>query len=152
MVKEACKLCSFGDFELQDEFDKRAQDYSPRALHEWLTSKGSDVTFANRTLYAHRKHIMHPQDRIVSAVEKRRMDHGVQPAKASHEEFLESLVSLGAAKIAEDPDAVTVDQALKAAKIQVDREKKGQTTNVLVQLFTEGAGEPTVIEGEVREI
>lgn len=149
-----CRFCDLNNFpsaQAQDLLDARVREYGLKRFNNWLKEQGMQTCSAH-TLYAHREHISHPQDRIVSAVEKRQREGGVQPARTTHEEFLQSLVSIGAAKIASDPDAVTVDQALKAAKIQSDNQKKGGGNQVLIQLFTSGGGnEPTIIEGEVAD-
>jgi hypothetical protein len=150
-----CRFCdskNWATADLQESADKRVNEWGYRRFNKWLVEEVGMESCSNKTFYAHREHIMHPQDRIVSAVEKRQREGGLQPAQTTHEEFLQSLVSIGAMKIAEDPEAVTVDQALKAAKIQSDNQKKGQGNNVLIQLFTGGGGEePTIIEGEVKE-
>lgn len=151
-----CKLCSVADPRMQDELDKRVGHrkangdyaYSAKAINEWLVGQGT-VSVARRTIYNHRRHVEHPQDRLVNAIAKRAREHGVQPAQTSHEEFLSSLVSLGQQRITDNPEEVTIDHALKAAKIQADKEKKGNTQNVLVQLFTNGGD---TIEGEAREV
>lgn len=153
--KGYCRFCDTSAFEspeLQDKFDARvAEGYGITRTNNWLRERGLQTTSVH-TLYAHREHIKHPQDRIVSAVEKRQREGGIQPARTSHEEFLQSLVSIGAAKVAADPESVTVDQALKAAKIQSDTKKKGGGNNILIQLFTEGAGDARIIEGEAEEL
>ena len=154
-VKGYCRFCDVKNFENvteQDTVDARIRDMGVGKFNEWARARGMKGT-SPHTFYAHRQHILNPQDRIVSAVEKRQREGGVQPARTTHDEFLQSLVSIGAAKVAADPDSVTVDQALKAAKIQADREKKGQGNQVLIQLFTGGAPSegPTIIEGEVSE-
>lgn len=154
-----CMLCALNDPIMQDELDRRAglkdengrNAYSWKKLNEWMESKGMK-TVARGTIDKHRKHVEHPRDRVVNAIAKRTMEHGVQPAQASHEEFLASLVSIGQQRISENPEEVTIDQALKAAQIQAQREKKGSTHNILVQLFTSGPDEATIIEGEATEV
>jgi GGDEF domain-containing protein len=153
-VKRYCRFCDVDNFESvvqQDNLDKRVGELGLKRFNEWLKQQGMP-TCGPSTFYKHRDHVTHPQDRIVSAVEKRQREGGVQPAQTTHEEFLESLVSIGAAKVSADPDAVTVDQALKAAKIVSDNAKKGGGTNILVQLFTDGGSEPTIIEGEATKV
>ena len=95
---------------------------------------------------------MHPKDRIVNAVEKRTLEHGVQPAQVSEDQFLDSLIKIGNAKIAADPDAVTVDQALKAVQIKKNAGQKKDGAQVLVAILTGTRDmEDQVIEGEVVE-
>ena len=149
-----CVLCAMRDLPLRDEFDKRAalytgtkNTYSGRKLQGWLNDRGFKGPAPN-TINKHREHVRNPADRFVTAVQKRQ--ENLPARQSSHEEFLQSIVSIGAERIAEHPEDVTIDQALKAANIQVQRDKKGQTVNVLVQLMTEGGGD--VIEGEVQEL
>jgi hypothetical protein len=155
-----CKLCSIADPVLQDEYDKRVgsmtgdkYDYTPARLNEWLENKGVELRANRQTVYIHRDHVKHPKDKIVSAVKKREIEHGVQPQQVSEEAFLDSLITIGQRKIEADPDAVTIDQALKATQI---KRQSGGATNaqaVLVQIMTGGPEEPTVeVEGEVRTI
>lgn len=155
-----CKLCSFEDPKLQDEFDRRCgkktgdrYDYTPKALNEWLAENTLDVQASRPTVYAHREHVKHPKDRLVSAVKKREMEHGSVPANVSEEQFLSTLIALGQKKAAENPDEVTIDQALKATQIKQNSKDKGNAQAVLVNIFTGGApAEPTIIEGEVKEV
>ena len=151
-----CVLCSIKDPRIQDEFDRRAalytgtaNTYSYKKLQEWLQERGLKAPSRN-TIDKHRKHVRNPQDRVVTAVARRQ---GRLPAQTSHEEFLNTLVAIGNERIANHPDDVTIDQALKAANIQAQREKKGETHNILVTLMTQGAPDgPTIIEGEGTEV
>lgn len=143
----------------QDEFDKRCRAlngkrpaYSSTALNEYLVVRGLDAV-ARQTITNHRKHVQHPQDKLVTEVEQSQRRAIQSRPETSHDEFLQALVDIGARRIMENPEDVTVDQALKAAKIQVDKEKKGQSNNVLVQLFTTTSEPPTVVvEGESQEV
>lgn len=160
-----CKLCSMQDPRDQDELDRRTglreegkYVYSPDKLNAWLEERG--ITEANgrtlkanrQTWYSHRNHVMHPRDRIVSAVAKRTLEHGVQPSQVSEDEFLDSLIKIGNSKIAADPDAVTIDQALKAVQIKKNAGARKDGHQTLVAIFT-GTREmsPDVFEGEVVE-
>lgn len=160
-----CKLCSMQDPEDQDELDKRTglkKDdryvYSPDRLNEWLAErgitdqKGQPLKANRQTWYSHRKHVMHPKDRIVSAIEKRTVEHGVQPAQVSEDQFLDSLIKIGNSKIAADPEAVTIDQALKAVQIKKNSGQKQDGQRTLIAIFT-GTREMSedIIEGEVVE-
>lgn len=159
-----CKLCSMQDPEDQDELDKRVglkKDdqyvYSPDRMNTWLAErgitdqKGSPLKANRQTWYSHRKHVMHPKDRIVSAVAKRTMEHGVQPATVSEDQFLDSLIKIGNQKIAADPDAVTIDQALKAVQIKKNAGTKKDAHQTLIAIFTGTRELDDTIEGEVVE-
>lgn len=160
-----CKLCSFSDPKLQDDFDRRtgklkpgkqvgddkAYEYSPPMLNEWLEERGIKPV-DRATVYRHRKHVMHPKDRLVNAVQKRERDHGTVPANVTEDTFLQSIVAVGAKKVAENPEEVTIDQALKAAQIRSNMQKKGTDINVLVNVMTSGDPQDVVIEGEATEV
>lgn len=147
-----CKLCSFDDPRLQDEFDKRVLDYTPKRLNEWLGGKLEGFKSVNRqTIYSHREHVRNPKDRMVSAVKKRTMEHGVQKQRVSEQEFLDAVVAMGQAKAQADPDSVTIDHALKAASLKLQSKQKGNAHQTLVAIFT-GNHSPETIEGEVREV
>lgn len=147
-----CKLCSLEPVELQDNFDKRVLDYTPKQLNEWLADRIEDHKPVNRqTVYSHRDHVRHPKDRMVRAVQKRAMEHGVQKQRVSEQEFLDAVVAIGEQKAAADPDSVTIDHALKAASLKMQSKQKGQAHQTLVAIFS-GNREPDVIEGEVTEV
>lgn len=157
-----CSLCSLVDVERQDDLDKRIGKrkprgtyvYSPNKINEWLVSK--DIQAVDRqVIYNHRKHVMHPNDRLVSAVQKREMEHGVQPMQVSEDDFLDSLITIGQRKIAADPDLVTIDQALKAVQVKKGSNKMGSGINVLVGIMTGGPKEHSddiVVEGVATEL
>lgn len=146
-----CKLCSFDDFKLQDEFDKRVLDYTPKEMNEWLVQHGTRAVDRN-TIYKHRDHVRNPKDRMVRAVQKRQLEHGVQPARVNEHEFLDAVIAMGQARAMADPEAVTIDQALKATQIKAQSKARGSAHNVLIQLFTgRMPAETTVIEGEYQE-
>jgi hypothetical protein len=155
-----CKLCAFEDPKVQDAFDKRVgakkgkrYEYSPDALNEWLREKGIGVSASRPTIYAHRKHVMHPNDRIVNAVQRRQAEHGSVPATVSEDEFVDAIIALGNRRAVENPDEVTIDHALKAAQLKANAKKKGNEQAVLVNIFTSGPStESTIVEGEVKTV
>jgi hypothetical protein len=154
-----CKLCSLEDPRLQDALDKRVglktgdrYEYTGNKVNAWLVEKGIDLSTSRPTLYAHREHVKHPKDRLVNAVQKREIEHGTVPATVTNEEFLNTLIAIGHRRAAANPDEVTIDQALKATQIKQNAKEKGNAQAVLVNIFTSGAQEPTIIEGEVREV
>ena len=155
-----CKLCSFDDPKLQDAFDKRVLDYSTPKLNEWLDSKGliqSDADGRKKlidrgTVYKHRDHVRDPKDRMVSAVAKRQLEHGSLPATVSEQEFLDAVIAMGHARAQANPEAVTIDHALKATQIKAQSKSQGSAHQMLVQIFTgRMPAEATVIEGEFHE-
>ena len=145
-----CKLCSFQDLEFQLQFDKRIDaGWSPSKLNEWLEQHGS-AKVDRGTVYSHREHVRNPRDRMVSAVAKRTAELGVMPAKVSEDEYLEAIIAAASVKVQSDPQAVTIDQGLKAAQIRSNMKSKGQDLNVLIAMFTGKVPDDT-IEGEFRD-
>jgi len=155
-----CTLCSVDDVNIQDGVDRRVgklkpngkYEYSATKVNEFLTSKGLRGV-DRQVVYNHRKHVMHPKDKLVSAVKKRDLERGPAPQQVSEDEFLDSLVNVGLRKVQSDPDSVTIDQALKAVQIKKNSGKMGSGIQVLVGLMTGGPRQPTddiVIEGEVK--
>jgi hypothetical protein len=149
-----CKLCSFDDPKVQDEFDKRVLDYTPKKLNAWLATKVAGHKPVSRgTIYSHREHVRAPEDRVVQASQRRDMVHGKQPRRTSESEFLDAVISLGHANALADPEAVTVDQALKATQIKQSAKAKGDAHQVLVQIMTGNyVASEGVIEGEAKEV
>ena len=154
-----CKLCSIEDPKMQDQFDRRtgakkgkSYEYTPADLNEWLAEKGLGIQASRPTVYEHRKHVMHPKDRLVQAVQKREIDHGSVPANVTDDEFTQTIIALGQRRALENPDEVTIDQALKATQIRQNRKDKGNAQAVLVNIFTGGPSGDPVIEGEVKEV
>lgn len=160
-----CKLCSISDPVLQDDFDRRVRlekknftgnpnhrfKYSADALREWLREHDLGAP-ALPTIYQHREHVAHPKDRLVSAVKKRELTGYTPRAKVGEEEFLDTIISLGHQRISQNPDEVTIDQALKATQIRANMKRQGQDVKQLVAIFTGGQPPPQdIIEGEVRE-
>lgn len=147
-----CKLCSFPDPKLQDEFDKRVLDYTPNQLNEWLVSHVDMKPVNRQTIYSHRNHVRNPKDRLVRAVDRRQMEHGSLPARVSEQQFLDAVIALGQARAMADPESVTIDHALKATQIKAQSKSQGNAHNVLIQLFTGRMPEGlNVIEGEYQE-
>lgn len=158
-------MCSISDPVVQDEFDRRVGlekknwtgnpnhrfQYSAESLKEWLDNHGIKRP-SSMTIYTHRDHVAHPKDKIVSAQKKRELT-GYRPrAKVGEDEFLDAIISIGNQRISENPDEVTIDQALKATQIRANMKRQGQDVKQLVAIFT--GGQPpaeTIIEGEVRE-
>ena len=147
-----CKLCSFDDPKLQDEFDKRVLDYTPKKLNDWLAGKVEGHKPVNRqTIYSHRDHVRHPKDRMVRAIQKRTMEHGVQKQRVSEQEFLDAVIAYGQANAEADPESITIDHALKASQLKMQSKQKGQAHQTLVAIFT-GNHDPDIIEGEAKEV
>lgn len=132
-----CVLCSFKDAGTQRQFDQKTGSmWTPRQLNQWLTEH--DLPNYNRqTFYSHRQHVLHPKDRMVSAVVKHERTVGTQPQKATDEQFLDSIISAGAQKVIDNPDDVTIDHAIRAVQVKAQAKAGGKDAlAVLVQFLT----------------
>lgn len=136
---------------MQDGLDKRVLDYTPRKLNDWLKTKIVNFKPISRvTFYNHRDHVRSPEDRVVQATQRRDIVHGKQPQRVSESEFLDAVIELGHMNALADPEAITVDQALKATQIKRQAAAKGDAHQTLVAIFTGNHNEPTIIEGETN--
>lgn len=97
------------------------------------------------TLIRHKRHVTDPKTTVVEEARKNPVIKRV-----SHDEFLQSLVDIGAAKAAANPDDVSLDQSIRAA--QTLSQKGGSQTNVLLILAQRMAPPALEIEGEWQEM
>ncbi len=149
-----CGPCSFYDPTIQKEVDSRIPTWSPEKLNDWLETRELP-TFNRQTWYKHRRHVMHPKDRVVTAVVKRELLHGTNPQTVSEDAFLDALVAIGNRKATENPDEVTIDHALRAVQIKQAAKSAGTGgMSILIAVLTDRTSAPqmSVIEGEVREV
>jgi hypothetical protein len=150
-----CKLCSLRDGLIQNQFDERTREgWTPKQLNVWISSKVENWQAVDReTVYKHRDHVKHPQDRIVNAVQRAEQRALQTVPQSSPDAFLDALVSLGHQKAIDNPEEVTIDHALRAAstlKQSKDNSKGG--LNVLIALITGNAARPVEIEGDYQDI
>ena len=101
------------------------------------------MTFAKRTFLKHKEHLQHP---LITDAEKSRRD-----APVSNRAVLEAIRDIGMKKALDDPDAVNVNHALRAAKILQDAEGKQETVLVLLAKAVQGPP-PELMEGEYKVI
>lgn len=158
-------MCMLTDPVVQDELDRRVgqmttmkngkpkYEYTPVMLNEWLATKlDLHVPISDPTIYAHRKHVLHPKDRVVSIAAKRAKEGRHLPQVTTEQGFLDSIIAMGHQKAMDDPEAVTIDHALKATQIKNQSKDKGNAQNVLVQIFTQGAPEDDIIDVTAQEV
>lgn len=143
-----CKLCAW---EHAPELDRGVrQGWNAAQAQEWAKKYG--YTFNRQTYYAHKPHALTPEQRIVQAAEQKKK--AVQIRRSSNQTFLEAVRDIGFTKAIEDPDSITIDQALKAASLLEQKERKGgDVINLLVSVST-GTYNPASVEiiGEAREV
>lgn len=148
-----CKLCDLEDGGVQNQLDDRVrQKWSPKQLNTWLTRQIPGwAGVSENTVYKHRNHVQHPQDKLVTAVRRAEQRAVTVAPRSSPDEFLDALVSIGMKKAVENPDDVTIDQALKAASIQKQAKAPANAgINILIALMT-GNAAPSV-EGEYVDV
>lgn len=144
----SCKLC---ESTLRDGINKLIEDgWNAKQVKEWTSPLG--LTFDRQTFYAHKEHITAP---IITAVEKARKDPAIKPK--TNREFLEMIRDLGAARAIENPDEVTIDQALNAVKVmEGKREGRESIAVLLAKVVTRELPSNTesaeVVVGEFREL
>lgn len=151
-----CKLCSFKDAKFQLSYDERTRaKWSPNQINEWAVKQGFEGAVASKeTIYNHRKHVMHPQDRMVTAVQRteNRTVATTEPV-SSPDVFLESLVAIGARRAVENPEEVSIDHALRAATALKQNKGAGSGINILIAAMTGMSNvSATVLDGEAVEV
>lgn len=151
-----CKLCSFKDARFQLSYDERTRaGWTPRNLNEWAEKSGQAGAVASKeTIYNHRKHVQHPKDRIVSAVQRTeaRTVATTKP-EASPDVFLEAIVSIGQQRAIDNPEEVTIDHALRAAQALKQSKSQSSGINILIAAMTGISDiQATVIDGEAVEV
>jgi len=156
-----CSLCALLDPKVQKGLTQLYREGRKTPLiNDWLEANVGK-RWDRRVITAHGKdHISHPRDRIVSAVE-RRQSQGTLPANVSEDDFQRAVVAAAHQRLLDEPDAITIDQGLKAAAaMQAAKQSRQSGINVLVMTLTRGldstpmllrSGEDA-IEGEVVEI
>lgn len=151
-------MCSLADH-LQKPLAKLyAEGQKSTAINTWLENNAGR-TVNRRTIYAHREHVKHPKDRLVTAVRKRQ-SQALTPASSSEEELLDTLVAIGNQRAKDDPDAITMDQVLKAVGLkQQSRQSKQGGIAILVATLTRPLEAPLslalpegIIDGEAVEV
>lgn len=137
-----CKICASS---LLPAINKKLREgVSAPEIVEWAAE--FNETFVRQTLYRHKEHITDPKTTLVDRARKNPVIK-----RASNEEFLDAVRDAGFAKVLNDPDSVTVGQALKAAQISMQAKKNTDSIQlVLVGVMTGKADD--VIEGEWKEV
>lgn len=140
-----CRVCAS---ELKGEVNKRLKRGDTIAsLERWLTEKQYPVS--QPTLRKHREHITDPKTTLVEAARK----NPVIKRGVTTNDFLQTLVEIGATKAAEDPDAISIDQSIRAAQIIEGRKDKQVDALVTIARMLMGhAPRPEIIEGEYVEV
>ena len=158
-----CKLCDLEDGTVQNQLDDRTrQGWTPKQLNVWLGRQIEGWTgVSDPTVYNHRKHVQHPQDKLVTAVKRTESRALTVPPQSSADDFLGSLIAIGQRRALENPEDVTIDHAIRAATALKQNKDGGKSgIQALVALITVNAIAPVMadlqppfdIEGEYVEV
>lgn len=146
-----CKLCAS---EIEPELNKRLKaDWKVPAIQEWMakfTKPDGRPMYANRqTIYAHKKHITSPEARVVSYAQRARENPVIKAA--SNRQFLEAVRDIGFQRANDNPEEITIGDALKAVQImESTKEKTGDVYFILASVMARS--EPLAIEGTAVEV
>lgn len=122
MSTGSCKICSSA---YAKQFNKRLnRGDSLMKVVDW--SATVDFPVSKPTVLNHKRHITDPKTTVVDQARKNPVIKRV-----SHEEFLQSLVDIAAARAAANPDDVSIDQGIRAASTLANKTDK-QTSVLLV--------------------
>ncbi len=135
--------CSVCDSEHKSEINKRMKRGDTIAsIGRYLKEKESPIS--EPTLRKHRKHITDPKTTFVENARKNPVIKRV-----TSREFLQALVDEGARKVEEEPESVSIDQAIRAAQIiETSKEKQVDALVTIARMLMGQAPQPELIEGE----
>lgn len=146
-----CSICAS---DLEPEINKRLKtNWNSTKLNEWLSkfqdASGKTVYFNRQTIYKHKKHITAPEDKVVSFAAKAQANPVIKTA--SNRQFLEAVRDIGMQRAIQNPDEISIGDALKAVQIMENtKQNTGDTYYILAQIMTGAipALPAEVVEGE----
>lgn len=100
-----------------------------------------------QTVYKHLKHLETVEQSVIHQA-KSAQRAGLIPYKTTNSGFLEKIRDIGMARAMQNPDDITIDQALKAAQILETKKDKGQDSLAILVQFSIGSPPPIIIEGQ----
>jgi hypothetical protein len=135
-----CVVCFSPDHAEIDRYLSNGESVRKVAL--WTSEVGRAIS--RPTIQKHLAHAVTPE--TVPIVVKREIN------RSTPQQFLQAVVDVGNDKIEQNPDKVTVDQAIRAADIlERKRDDGAKALNILVLALT-GQKEPPALTGEYRQI
>lgn len=147
-----CKICNHPE---AHRFVKGAREGGKKGTG-WNATEAIEageaygLKFTRLTWYNHVAHLSSAEERIATAA-KSASRAGLVPVKTTNAQFLEHIRDIGMARAMQDPDSVSLDQALKAAQILETKKEKGQDSLAILVSFTIGAPPPVVVEGQLPD-
>ena len=140
-----CRIC---DSELKGEVNKRLNRGDTIVSIERYLS-GKEYPVSQPTIRKHREHVTSPK---TTFVEKARQNPALRRGITTND-FLQTLVEIGATRAAEAPESVSLDQSIRAAQIIEGRKDKQVDALVTIARMLMGqAPRPEIIEGEYFEV
>lgn len=138
-----CKICASS---VLPQINNMLRDNaSSTKIIEW--AKEFNLVFVRQTLYTHKEHIT---DTKTTYVDRARKNPIIK--RASNEEFLDAVRDAGFAKVANDPDSVSIGQALKAVQISVNAKKANEGVNIILVGVMTGKAETVIEEADWKEL
>lgn len=144
-----CSVCAS---DLEPEINKRMKaGWNAAKVNEWLSKferkPGVPMAFNRQTLYKHRDHITSSRDKVVAYAERARQNPVIKAT--TNRQFLEAVRDVGMTKAVQNPEDITIGDALKAVQIMENsKQGPGDTYFVLAQIMTAA---PPALMGEVVE-
>jgi len=136
-----CSICKHPKVKVVNEVIAGGGSYSA-ALDR---AQEFDFKFAKATFYTHKSHATSP---LITDAEAARKNPVVPQ---SNKAVLEAIRDIGMKKALENPDSVTVNQALRAASILAEKEGKHESVLIVLAKALQGTP-PELIEGSWREV
>ena len=137
--------------------DRIKEGWNAAQLDNLAVSLG-DKGWNRQTWYAHKKHYIAPVKFVEDAkkgivVSGPDGERKLQIKKGSNQEFLETVRDIGLTKALNDPDSITIEQALKAVQI-LEGKKQGTDASVkiLIGIVTGKPPAYEVIDGTATEV
>lgn len=143
-----CKICNWSEART---FNRRATQGNWNSAQAQAWSEPRGLTFDRKTFYAHKPHMLHPADAIVSYG-----DRAVAQAwpTVTQTDFYQSIRDIGFKNAMDAPEDITLTQAMKAADALERRKEQGQDFLAVMAKLIMGAPirDVVTIEGDYEQI
>lgn len=138
--------------------DRIREGWNAAQLDELARSLG-DKGWTRQTWYSHKRHYTAPVKFVNDAkkglvtVDEDGNARKLAIKRGSNQEFLETVRDIGLTKALNNPDSITIEQALKATSILEGRKAgHGAEVKVLIGIVTGDKPSYEIIDGEATEV
>lgn len=139
-----CKICAWDQVVTLNKRIRANPKFNSAQALEFASQYG--FKFTRATFYTHKEHVPSKDRQIVPA------SRGpLQIRKSSNTEFLEAIRDIGFARAIADPEAISIEHALKATSILEGRKDKGSDELKVLVAVTIGSMPPLQVDGPVTE-